>query len=163
MKNLAMIACVSSDNGLGKNGKLLWNFKDDMRFFRDTTSHHTVVMGRKTFESISQPLPNRQNIVLSREDLSNDGVEVFHSEPELREFLAKSDTKVFIIGGATLYNMFINDAEEIFLTEVESQKPADTFFPSFDCRDFTRQALEYHEVEGVKFEIVKYTRVPRHG
>lgn len=163
MKRLAMIACVSSDGGLGKDGDLLWYFKDDMQFFRETTSHHTVVMGRKTFNSIGRPLPNRKNVVLSRQDVSSD-VQTFHNETELRKFLKTQASMTFIIGGATLYEMFINDTDVIFLTEVQSRKPADVFFPQFNKTEFERKVLKAYETDGIKFEIVKYTRkAPSHG
>ena len=79
MKNLAMIACVSADRGLGKENGLIWHFRDDMKFFRKTTSGANVVMGSKTFNSIGRPLPKRRNIVLSRGEVSGD-VEVVHGE-----------------------------------------------------------------------------------
>ncbi len=156
MHNLSLIACISRDNGLGQNGELLWHIPEDMQFFRQTTLHSTVVMGRKTYESIGRPLPQRENIVLSRSDV--DGVKTFHNEAELTKYLESTDNQKFIIGGATLYNMFISQAEKIYLTEVDAVQPADTFFPTFDKSQFTRKVLQTGEQNQIKYEIVEYTR-----
>lgn len=159
MKNLAMIACISSDGGLGKDNELLWHFKDDMNFFRETTRGATVVMGSKTFASINnKPLPKRRNIVLSRSEVAGDNIEVVHSEPKLRELLETINGPKYIIGGAALYKMFIDDAEQIFLTEVEAKKPADTYFPEFDKSNFVKKPLAEHEDAGTKYQIVEYLR-----
>lgn len=161
MKNLAMIACVSADRGLGKENSLIWHFRDDMKFFRKTTSGANVVMGSKTFNSIGRPLPKRHNIVISRGKISGD-VEVVHDESELRKLLADMDGPKFIIGGATLYKMFINDVEKIYLTEVDASKPADTYFPDFDKNSFNRNVLANHEEGGVSYQIVEYIRKDSH-
>jgi len=163
MKDLAIIACVSSDRGLGQDNDLLWHFKDDMKFFRTTTQGATVVMGSRTFASIgSKPLPKRRNIVLSRAEIDRAGVEVVHNETELRKLLAQTDGPKFIVGGASLYQMFIDDAEKLYLTEVAATKPADTYFPEFNRADFVRKVLAAHEQDGIKFEIVEYIRKGSH-
>ncbi len=157
ISNLCLIACVSQDLGIGKAGDLLWHIPEDMRFFRQTTQGNTVIMGRKTYESIgNKPLPNRENIILSRQDVT--GVKVCHDESELRSFLEKENSQKFIIGGNALYQMFINDAEKLYLTEVAAVQPADTFFPEFDKSKFTRKVLHDGVYEGIKYEIVEYTR-----
>lgn len=158
MKSLAMIACVSTDRGLGKGNDLLWNFPEDMKFFRETTSGHTIVMGSNTFRSIGRPLPNRRNIILSRGEIEATGAEVCHSEEELMDLLKTIDDDVFIIGGASLYAMFLPRTDRLYLTEVDAKKPADVFFPEFDRSRFQRQVLAEHEVDGVKFRMVTYDR-----
>lgn len=158
MKNLSIIACVSADRGLGNGNELLWHFRDDMKFFRETTSGATVVMGSKTFASIGRPLPKRRNIVLSRRDLPADNVTVLHSEAELRKYLSSLGGEIFIIGGATLYDMFIRDAEKIYLTEVAATQPADAYFPEFDKTKFSRRVLATHGQDGIKYQIVEYAK-----
>lgn len=156
MKNLYMIACVSQDRGLGKDSRLLWHFPEDMKFFRETTADSTIVMGRKTFSSIGHPLPHRENLVLSRHDLA--GVKTYHDQNSLNQYLESLDGMKFIIGGASLYQMYLDEAEKIYLTEVAAAKPADTYFPDFDRGLFSRKVLQTGEQEGIKYEIVEYVR-----
>lgn len=156
MKELYIIACISQDRGLGKAGDLLWHIPEDMQFFRTTTLDSTVVMGRKTYESIGRPLPKRQNIVLSRQDV--DGVTTYRDQSALDVFLKSVPGKKFIIGGASLYQMYLDQAEKLYLTEVASTKPADTYFPEFNRDNYTRKVLQSGEHEGVKYQIAEYTR-----
>lgn len=161
MKEIALIACVSKDLGLGYDNELLWRIPEDMKFFRTTTRGATVVMGSKTFASIGKPLPGRKNVVLSRRNLDTD-VEVVHNEAELSKRLAAESGQIFIIGGASLYAMFINQADRLFLTEVDSTKPADTFFPTFDRKLYERKVLTKGQENSINYEIVEYTRKERH-
>lgn len=158
MKNLNLIACISNDYGLGRDGDLLWHIPEDMQFFKHTTLDSIVVMGRKTFESIGRPLPHRENIVLSRRDMQCNDVKSFTSSENLIKYLRTQTKPVFIIGGASLYQMFIEQAENIFLTEVDSSKPADTYFPKFNKELFRRKVLQTGEQDGVKYQIVEYSR-----
>lgn len=154
-----MIACVSQDRGLGYKGELLWNLPEDMKFFRQTTTGHPVVMGSKTFQSIGRPLPKRENIVLSRGEIDAD-VTVFHDKVELDKYLETLDGDKFIIGGASLYSMYLDQAETLYLTEVEGEKPADTFFPKFDTGKYDREVIKtcVSDLDQTEFNIVKYTK-----
>lgn len=157
IKDLCLIACISQDYGIGITGDLIWHIPEDMRFFRETTQGNTVVMGRKTYESIgNKPLPKRENVVLSRQDVT--GAKACHNEAELRQYLQNIHSRIFIIGGSSLYQMFINDAKKIYLTEVDAVQPADTFFPEFNKSMFTRKVLQDGLRDGIKYEIVEYTR-----
>lgn len=158
MKNLNLIACVSQDLGLGVDNHLLWQLKPDMRFFRQTTTEHPIVMGSKTFQSIGKPLPGRENIVLTRGEIDSPDVKVFHDKTALDQYLQSLDGKKFIIGGASLYNMYLDEAEKLYITEVAATKPADTYFPVFDKSKYNREVLETGTVNDVNFEIVEYTR-----
>lgn len=157
MKDLSMIACVSRDGGLGDAGQLLWNIPEDMKFFRETTKGSTVIMGRKTFESIGRALPGRKNIVLSSHNGDTENVE-WCTRTELDELIRDISGKKFIIGGASLYEMFLPEAETIYLTEVDATRPADTYFPSFDHRNWTRTILQTGEHDGIRYEIAEYTK-----
>lgn len=159
MRGLYMIACVSRDRGLGRNGQLLWHIPEDMQFFRKTTLNSAVVMGRRTYESIGRPLPQRDNIILSRQDV--EGVATYHDKAQLDDFLNFISSKKFIIGGASLYGMYLNETEKLYLTEVDAVKPADTYFPEFDKSQFRRKVLSSGEHEGIAYEIVEYTRRAR--
>lgn len=158
MKNLYIIACISQDYGLGNAGKLLWRIPQDMQFFKQTTMGSIVVMGRKTFDSIGQPLPGRRNVVLSRKPLDVAGVEWCTSPEDLDRFLDQQAGPKFIIGGASLYRMYLDKAEKIYLTEVSTSQSADTFFPQFDKTAFTKRILSSGEQDGLKYDIVEYTR-----
>lgn len=160
MKNLALIACISQDYGLGKDGDLLWQIPADMKFFREQTTGSTVVMGRKTFESIGRPLPKRDNIVLSSRPLEIPGVRSFQNQADLEQYLKSLPEahNIYIIGGASLYQMFLDQADKLYLTEVSATKPADTFFPKFDQTKFDRKLLGDGEYEGLKYQFIEYTR-----
>lgn len=157
MKNLKIIACVSRDGGLGNNGKLLWSIPEDMRFFKRMTMGSTVVMGSKTFTSIGRALPGRRNIVLSRQDMLSKDVEVVHSRQELMNIIR--DLKlVFVIGGASLYQMFLDQAEQIYLTEVDGVRPADTFFPDFDKANYSVKLLQEGKFNDMSYRMIRYDR-----
>lgn len=156
---ISMIAAVGKNRELGKNNDLIWHFKEDMKFFRETTTGNTVIMGRKTFESLPHALPNRQNIVISRNtEYSADGAEVAGSIDEAIK-MAKNDN-VFIIGGGKIYNEFLKIADKLYLTEIDDEcDSADTFFPEFDKSEFTAEKLTDFTVDGIHFSHVLYTKI----
>lgn len=158
MKNLAMIACVSSDGGLGKDNDLLWRFPEDQKFFRQTTTGSAVVMGSKTFASIGRALPGRENIVLSRHVVADDSVKTFSDKSQLDQYLSSMAGQKFIIGGASLYEAYLPEAETIYLTEVDATKPADVFFPTFDRTLYDAEVLQTGETDGVKYRMIKYSK-----
>lgn len=157
MKDLYMIACISKDGGLGYRGELLWHIPEDMKFFRETTKGGAIIMGRKTFESIGRALPGRKNIVLSSHKGESKDVDWCNKE-ELGEVLLDLEGKKFIIGGASLYKMFLPEATKLYLTEVDGTKPADTWFPEFDHTQYTRRVIQDGESDGMKYQIVEYAR-----
>lgn len=163
IKQLSLIACVSQDGGLGYHGELLWHIPEDMQFFKQTTLGSPVIMGRKTFESIGRALPGRENIVLSRHEAKAPEVKWFSDIAKLKEYLAAKEGPKFIIGGASLYEMFIDEAGTLYLTEVAAQKPADTYFPQFNPKKFERQILKTGESQNIEYTIVKYDRKDENG
>jgi len=131
---LSIIAAIGKNNELGKDNQLLWNLPEDMRHFRETTRGHTVIMGRKTFESIGRPLPNRKNIVVTRDRAyTAEGIEVAHSLEEALALVANDSSEVFVIGGATLYTEALPQADKLYITHVDGAFEADTFFPVIDA------------------------------
>lgn len=128
---ISIIAAIGKNNELGKEKKLLWSLPADMKHFKEITSGHTVIMGQKTFESIGRPLPNRKNIVVTRnKDFSADGVEISYSlEDTLNKFI-DTEEEVFVIGGGEIYKQSMDSASKLYITHVEAEdKKADTFFP----------------------------------
>ena len=156
---ISMIAAVGRNNELGKDNDLIFHFKSDMKFFRETTTGSTVVMGRKTFESLPKVLPNRRNIVISRNaDLKIDGAEVCQSVEEALK-LCENDN-VFVIGGGKVYAESLKYADKIYLTEIEADCPgADTFFPEFDQMQWNREVLAEHNENGVNFKHILYEKI----
>jgi dihydrofolate reductase len=137
---LAIIAAIGKNRVIGKNGKLPWHISADLKRFKRLTTGHTVLMGRRTFESLGRPLPGRRNVVLSSRPAS--GAETFTSIPGALEALATEDT-VYIIGGAQLYAAFLDRADELNLTLVDREVDGDAYFP------------EYEHLIGTRFRIVR--------
>ncbi len=126
---VTVIAAVSRNGFIGKDNGLLWNLPSDMKYFKETTMGGTVVMGRKTYESIGRPLPGRRNIVISRfEGLTYDGVEVYHS---LNEALSACDRVCFVIGGSEVYTQAMPHAHRLLLTIIDEDFDGDATFPDY--------------------------------
>ncbi len=149
---ISLIAAIASGNrALGKDNDLIYKIPEDLKRFKKLTEGHTVVMGRKTFESIGYPLTNRLNIIITHDlNYSKEGCKVVHSLDEaLRE--VKDDEEVFVIGGGQVYNEAIKIADKLYLTVVEGNPEADTFFPDF--QDFKNVVFEEsHENNGLKYK-----------
>lgn len=141
--NLRAIVAMSADRVIGRDGSLPWHLPEDLRFFRRTTTGHAVVMGRKTWESIGRPLPQRRNVVLSRSNLAlPPGVDRISSPGELDGLGIASP--VYVIGGAQIYELFLPRCQELLVTLVHGSWEGDTWFPDFQ-RDFERvDILETH-------------------
>ena len=148
---VSIIVAVAQNGTIGDKNSLLWHIKEDMRFFRTTTSGHAVIMGRKTFESLgSKPLPKRTNIVITRQDVEFEGALTAHSLQEAIA-MAKGDEEIFIIGGAQIYAQALECADRLYLTLVEKDYEGDTSFPEIDYRYWQLVAEERHE-RGEEYE-----------
>lgn len=152
-----IIAAIGKNRELGKNGQLIFHLKEDMRFFKTTTLGHTVVMGRKTWESIGRPLPERQNFVVSHSVVAGADATI----TDLPAFITKyQDTpeEIFIIGGGTLYEAFLPYAKTLYLTEVDAiDLSADTFFPDFDSSKYIKTIIKKGSENDLTFTFAKYT------
>lgn len=135
---ISIIVAIAKNRAIGHGNKLLWNIPEDMKFFRETTRGHTVVMGRKTFESIGRPLPNRLNIVITRDNsFTADGVTVCHSLEEALDLARqKEKDEVFVIGGAQIYTQALPFTDRLYLTVVHKDFEGDAFFP--EHKEFTK-------------------------
>lgn len=142
---LSLIAAIGKNNELGKNNQLLWKLPADMKHFRTTTSGHPVIMGRKTFESLGRPLPNRRNIVITRDkNYQSDSVDVVYSLEEALSLLDNTSGEAFIIGGGQIYTESIVKADKLYITHVDATLDADTFFPTIDS-SWKKVSEEKHE------------------
>ena len=128
-KEITIIAAISENNVLGKNNKLIWHIPDDLKRFKKLTLGHSVIMGRKTFESIAKPLPQRKNIILTRnKNYKAKGALIAHNVKEALNF-CQNDNQPFIIGGAEIYKLFMNISNKIELTRIHKSYDGDAFFP----------------------------------
>ena len=157
--SFSIIAAVGKNLELGFRGGLIFHIPEDMKFFRETTTGHPVVMGRKTFFSIGRALPGRTNIVVTRgsSDLP-EGIEVVNDVEKFIEEFRDSDEEIFVIGGGEIYRKFLPFANKLYLTEVEAEAEADTFFPEFSRENYTQEILGAGEYDGLKYRFAKYTR-----
>lgn len=142
---ITMVAAAAENNALGKNNDLVWHLPDDFKRFKAITSHHHIVMGRKTFESFPKLLPNRKHIVITRQtDYKREGIEVVHSLEEALERCAREE-EVFIIGGGEIYKQAMPYADKIELTRVHASFEADAFFPEIDESKWKLVNKEVHK------------------
>ncbi len=161
--NIAMIAAMTKDRVIGLKGDMPWHLPDDLKFFKSKTTGKPVIMGRKTFESIgSRPLPNRPNIVISRNvDLTIPNAEVFQSiEQALEKY--EGEPEVIIMGGGELYRQMLPKADRLYLTLIDAKIEGDTFFPDWRAFDWIEVAREFHpkdERHAHPFEFVTLERL----
>lgn len=151
---MAIIAALTKDNVIGKAGKLPWHISDDLKNFRKLTSGNSVVMGRKTFESIGKPLPNRHNIVVSSSLSVVPGIDVCSSLEDALEKAKSYGRDIFIIGGANLYQAAVPLVDKLYLSHVKESYDGDTYFPKID---FSQWNVESRQ-DFPEFELVVYKR-----
>ena len=142
---LSIIVAVASDGAIGRANDLLWHLPADLKRFKELTTGHTILMGRKTFESLPRgPLPNRRNIIISRSLPAQPGAEVYPTIQQALEAWA-SDEEVFIIGGGEIYRQLLPTTEQIYLTRVQASFPdAEVFFPELDSTEWIEEAREVY-------------------
>jgi dihydrofolate reductase len=160
---ISIIVALGKNNEIGKGNDLLCRLPADLKHFKEITSGHTIIMGRKTFDSLPKgPLPNRRNMVISRNpDLKIEGAEVYSSlDHALLKLLDESE--VFIIGGAHIYEQTFPVADKLYLTKIHADFPeADTFFPSIDWkawRELSRETFPADENNPFSFSFLEYER-----
>ena len=144
---VSIIVAIGENHAIGKNNQLLWHMPNDLKHFKDITSGRTIIMGRKTFDSVGKPLPRRRNIVVTRQDITIPGCEVVKSiEDGLA--LCKDEDEVFIGGGAEIYKLAMHLTDRIYLTIIHQNFDADTFFPEIDKNEWKEISREdYHADE----------------
>lgn len=157
-----IIVAIADNGAIGKDNQLLWHISEDLRYFKKVTTGATVVMGRKTYQSIGKPLPGRRNIVISRSVRQIKGVEIFESIPTFLETINSSYSEVFVIGGGELYRELLPYTSKLYLTLVHTTIPdADTFFPEIDYsqwREISRESFPRGEKFEHPFEFVVFQK-----
>ncbi len=151
---VSLIVAVDAEGGIGRNNDLMWHLPEDMKFFKEKTTGHIVVMGRKNYESIPEryrPLPKRENAILTRnKDFEALGCMVFHSLNEcLIAYANEEERTVFIIGGGEIYRMAMEEdvVDEMFITHIDKAYGADTFFPQFDVSKWEVSEIFEHSAD----------------
>ncbi len=164
MTKVSAIAAIGKRRELGKDNKLIWKIPDDLKRLKALTIGHPVIMGRKTFDSviayIGKPLPERPNIVVTRDSLwSHEGVIVAHSVEDAIQVAKQLDpSEVFIIGGTQIFESALPQIEKLYLTLVDAEADADAFFPPYET-EFTKKVFEEErEWNGIKYRWVDLER-----
>ena len=153
MEKLKIIVAVANNNAIGNKGKLLYTLKDDMKYFKEKTLNHIIVMGRNTYVSIGRPLPKRENIVITHHpvfDVTSMTLEKF------LETYKDTDETIFCIGGASIYKELIPYADELLLTKIEREYKADAFFP--DTKDFIEVERTWETENDIRFAFTRMIR-----
>ena len=141
---VSIVVAIAENYAIGKNNQLLWHMPADLKHFKQITTGHTVIMGRKTFDSVGKPLPNRRNIIVTRQDIRIEGCEVVKSIDEALE-LCGGEEEVFIVGGAEIYKLAMSKTDRIYLTIIHHSFDADTLFPEIDYMEWQETAREDHQ------------------
>ena len=161
---VTIIAAIGLNNALGKNNDLIWHLPSDLKRFKKTTTGYPIIMGRKTFESIGRPLPNRTNVIVTRNsDYQQEGCETVNGLKEAIDLVSNQEN-AFIIGGAQIYKQAIEEklADELDITLVQEKFEADVYFPEFDKLDWklvSREDFQKDEKNPHDYSFLKFKRV----
>ena len=156
---LAIVVAIDRNLGIGIANQLPWHLPEDLAHFKRVTSGHAILMGRKTFDSIGKPLPNRRNIVITRNPAwRHDGVEVAGSVQDALALVKESGG--YLIGGAEVFREAMPFVQELIVTEIDASFPCDTFFPAIEPQQWKQVSREQHHSDksGLDYAIVRYRR-----
>ena len=160
---LSIIVAKAKNNIIGKENKLIWNLPADLKRFKELTTGHTIIMGRKTFESLGRVLPNRKHIIFSQNPelkIDNENVQVVHSMLEIQEYIENKEEN-FVIGGAMIYNLLMPYVTKMYVTEINQEFEGDTFFPKINpeiWEEVSREKGIKNEKNPLDFDYVVYER-----
>ena len=157
---ISLIAAFAEERVIGKEGKIPWALKDDLKHFRNKTEGCSVVMGRKTYESIGRPLPNRLNIVMTKNPKMLEGVKEVSGRKEALEIASSYSNEVFIIGGEKIYEEFLPMATKMYLTKIYIKVKGDSFFPKWNLNDWKELSRNDKKdlVQNIKYCFLEYKR-----
>ena len=147
---LSIIAAISDNNVIGKDNQLIWNLPADMKRFKGLTTGHTIIMGRKTFESLGKVLPNRKHIVLTRDEsyhVDDENVEIINDIEDLEQYI-QSEEECFVIGGAIIYRQLMPKVEKMYITRIHEKFEGDAYFPVINESEW--KIVE--KIQGIKDE-----------
>ena len=160
---LSIVVAKAKNNIMGKENKLVWNLPEDLKHFRKLTEGHTIIMGRKTFESLGGILPNRKHIIFSQNPdfkIENENVQVVHSLLQIQD-LIEGKEEAFVIGGAMIYNFLMPYVKKMYVTEIEKDFEGDAFFPVIDTniwKETSREKGLKDENNNLDYYFITYER-----
>ena len=158
---ITLVAAIASNNVIGKENSLPWNIPEDLKRFKQMTSGHTILMGRKTFDSIGRPLPNRQNIVMTKdENFKKEGIKVINDFDEALELIKESKEDVFVIGGSKIYELFEPVANSLAITRILKDFEGDAFFPdiNWDLWQIEKEENFFDEKSNIECKLIEYSK-----
>ncbi len=161
--NISIIAAIAENNVIGKDNKLIWHISEDLKRFKKLTTGHSIIMGRKTYESLPfKPLPNRENIILSsQKGLNFEEAKIIHSINETLNH-CKNEEEIFICGGAEIYRSFLPITNRLFLTKVHHTFEGDTFFPEIDYSKWkieSESEMLFDEKSELHYTFINYFKI----
>ena len=160
---LSIIVAKAKNNIIGKDNKLIWNLPADLKRFKELTTGHTIIMGRKTFESLGRVLPNRKHIVFTQNPdfkVNDENVQVVHSMLEIQEYIQNKEEN-FVIGGAMIYNLLMPYVTKMYITQINQDFEGDTFFQRIDTQvwnEVSREKGPQNEENNLDYEYVVYEK-----
>ena len=160
---LSIIVAKAKNNIIGKENKLIWHLPEDLKHFKDLTTGHTIIMGRKTFELLGRVLPNRKHIVFSQNPdfkVNDENVEIVHSMLQIQEYI-ENEQENFVIGGAMIYNLLMPYVSKMYVTQIEKDFEGDAFFPRIDeniWEEISREKGIKNEENNLDYEYITYIR-----
>ena len=157
---IILIAALDKGRVIGSEGSIPWNIQEDLNYFKEKTTNKAIIMGRKTFESIGRPLPNRLNIVMTRSKEKVDGVVIAPNKEIAIEKARDFSSEIFVIGGEYIYKEFLEMASEMLLTEIDLDTDGDTYFPRWEESEWLEVSREskIDDSQKINYEFVKYKR-----
>ena len=156
---IVLIAAVDKNLAIGKDGKIPWEIKEDLKFFRENTENTAIIMGRATYDSIGRPLPKRKNIVMTRTFKEREGIIEVNSSKDALKHAKSYSEKINIIGGEYIYKEFLHLATKLLITEINIEVISpDAFFPEWDTNQWKEISRKQSSENGLDFSFVEYQR-----
>ena len=161
---LSIIVAKAKNNIIGKNNELVWHLPEDLKHFKNLTTGHTIIMGRKTFESLGKVLPNRKHVIFSQNPdfkVKDENVEVVHSLLQIQD-LIEGEEEAFVIGGAMIYNFLMPYVKKMYVTQINEEFDGDAFFPKIDEKVWKKTSEENgikNEENKLDYEFITYERI----
>lgn len=160
---LSIIVAKARNNVIGNNGQIPWKLSDDLKQFKEKTTGHNIIMGRKTFESLGRVLPNRKHIILSKNsdyNIDDDRVEIVHSLEDLKKYI-DSEEENFVIGGAVIYELLMAYCNKMYVTEIDKEIDGDTVFPDINQSEWKEVARVKgpKEENNLNYDYVTYIKI----
>lgn len=160
---LSIIVAIANDNVIGKDNKLIWHIPEDLKHFKEITSGHKIIMGRRTFESLGRILPNRKHIILCNDmemNLDDENVEILEDISMLDKYI-NSDEECFVIGGATIYKLLMPYSNKMYITKINQDFEGDVYFPEIkddEWKEVDKQKGLRNEENPFDYEYITYVR-----